>query len=305
LATNLDSVEESRLIWISAVFTVTLSTKLTNLEAKGFINMKKGIWIVILLFLTTALSGCFALQEPEEASGTAVAPTIAADTQSEEPTPESEPEEEVMAETVPEEPEESEAETEPEASEKPKGSSAADSNGATTYDIDASRSEARFTIMEVLRGSDTTVVGSSNNLAGKISIDMADPAATQIGEILINARDFATDNDFRNRAIANEILLTDTHEFITFTPSELVGLPDSVAVGESYDFQIVGDLTIIGETREVTFDVTVTTISTTELQGVASVSILYADYGVTVPLSQFVTAVDEEVLLELDFVAAS
>lgn len=253
--------------------------------------MKKSVWIIIVLLLALALSGCFALQEPEEASGVASAPTIAADTQAEEPAPDSE---NVEAETVPDT-----------ASEDTMELSAAESTGMMTYEIDPSRSEARFTIQEVLRGSDTTVVGISSNLAGQIAFDMADPTATQIGEILINARDFATDNNFRNRAIANEILLTDNHEFITFTPKELVGLPDSVTVGETYSFQIVGDLTIIGETREVTFDVEVTPTSETELQGLASVAILYADFGVTVPLSEFVTAVNEDVLLEFDFVATS
>jgi polyisoprenoid-binding protein YceI len=134
---------------------------------------------------------------------------------------------------------------------------------------------------------------------------MSNPAATQVGEILINARDFATDNNFRNRAIANEILLTNTYEFITFTPKELVGLPDSVTIGGTYDFQIVGDLTIIGETREVVFDVTVTPTSETELQGLAAVTILHGDFGITVPLSEAVSAVSDDVLLELDFVAAA
>ena len=278
--------------------------------------MKKGLWIPVVLLFAVTLTSCFALTEPEESSGAVVAPTLAPveeiesteETELAEPTdaPEAEPTAEETAVPVQEETavpiqEETSVPVQEESTAVP----AVEPGGATVYEIDAGRSEARFTIEEVLRGSDTTVVGVSSNLAGQIVFDLANPAATQIGEVIINARDFATDNDFRNRAIANEILLTDTYEFITFTPTELVGLPDSAAVGETYDFQIVGDLTIIGETREVTFDVTVTIASATELQGLASVTILYADFGVMVPLSQFVTAVNEDVLLEIDFVAVA
>lgn len=266
--------------------------------------MKKLIGIVMILLLAASLTACFALSEPEEASGVAVAPTIAADTQTEAPLPEEvmpEPTEAADTEAEAETEAEVEVDTEPET----ESEEMVEPTGSGTYDIDPSQSEARFTIEEVLRGDDVTVVGVSSNLAGQIAFDMANPAATQMGEIVINARSFATDNDFRNRAIANEILLTDAHEFITFAPKELVGLPDSAAVGETYNFQVMGDLTIIGETREETFEVTVTVTSETELQGTASASILYADYGVTVPLSQFVTAVNEDVLLELDFVAVA
>ncbi len=255
--------------------------------------MKQRLWVVGGILLMLVLSGCFALAEPEASSGAVAAPTLAAPVA--EPTAEAEPVEPAMQPEVP-------------AAETPvvdTAVTASESTGTTIYEIDASRSEARFTIEEVLRGSDKTVVGVSSNLAGQIAFDESNPAATQVGEILINARDFATDNNFRNRAIANEILLTNTYEFITFTPKELVGLPDSVTIGETYDFQVVGDLTIIGETREVTFDATVTPISESELQGLASVTILYADFGVTVPLSQAVSAVNDDVLLEIDFVAVA
>lgn len=272
--------------------------------------MKKGLWISVLLLLALTLAGCFALAEPEASSGTVVAPTIAAAAAETnvvaEATEPAEPTDEPMAEPPAEET--AVPQQEPTAEPMPEESTAVpatEPGGSTVYEIDASRSAARFTIEEVLRGADTTVIGVSSNLAGQIAFDISDPAATQIGEILINARDFATDNNFRNRAIANEILLTNEFEFITFAPKELVGLPDSVAVGESYDFQIVGDLTIIGQTREVTFDATVTPLTERELQGMASATVLYGDFGVTVPLSQAVTAVEDNVLLELDFVAVA
>ena len=98
-------------------------------------------------------------------------------------------------------------------------------------------------------------------MAGQIAIDPANPAATQLGQIVVNARTLATDNEFRNRALRNQILDTNTYEFVTFQPTELVGLPDAATVGQPFSFQVVGDLTIKDVTQPVTFDVTVTPVS--------------------------------------------
>ena len=119
----------------------------------------------------------------------------------------------------------------------------------------------------MLRGSPVTVVGVTDQVAGQIAIDPANPAATQLGEIRVNARTLATDNDFRNRAIKNQILDTNTYEFVTFQPTELVGLPETVTVGQPFSFQVVGDLTIRDVTQPVTFDVTVTPVSETAYRG--------------------------------------
>ncbi|HEX5692906.1 MAG TPA: YceI family protein, partial [Roseiflexaceae bacterium] len=127
---------------------------------------------------------------------------------------------------------------------------------------------------------------------------------SQVGVIQINARTLTTDSEFRNRAIKNQILNTDAYEFITFTPKQLMGLPESSAIGESYTFQIVGDLTIRDVTQQVTFDVTATPVSDARLEGTAQTTINYADYGISIPQVRQVASVDPQVRLELDFVAS-
>lgn len=301
--------------------------------------MKKSIILPILLVITLFLSGCFALAEPEEASGTVAAPTLAPAEQSppqeeqveEAPTAVLQSMEEEQAPTPVEEaaaeeaypappptaaPDTAEAYPagdQPQQAEPPQAYPAdGESEDAVpqtpgelpVYEIDPARSEARFTINEVLRGAPKTVVGVSHNLGGQIALDLNNPAAAQVGTILINARDFATDNDYRNNAIANKILLTNDYEFITFEPTAIDGLPDTANIGETYPLQLTGDLTIRDQTREVTFDVQVTPLSETELQGLAALDILYADFGLTIPFAQSVDSVEDNVFLELDFIAA-
>lgn len=173
------------------------------------------------------------------------------------------------------------------------------------FEIVPAESEARFLINEVLRGDPVTVVGSTDQVAGQIAVDPSDLSSAQAGIIQVNARTLATDNQFRNRAIKNRILLTNDHEFVTFTPTEIVGLDGSGVVGESYSFQIVGDLTVTDVTREVTFEVTVTPVSETRIEGLATTAFLYRDFELFIPDAQAVDTVEDEVRLEFEFAAAA
>src|SRR5688572_8359928 len=174
---------------------------------------------------------------------------------------------------------------------------------APVFEIDPNASSARFVIDEILRGSPYTVVGTTNQVAGQIAADLDDLDAAKVSEIRINARTLTTDADGRNRMLQNQILQTDQHEFITFTPKQLVGLPDTVTVGQSFTFQMVGDLAIRGTARETTFDVVVTPTAENRLEGTASSTIRYADWGVSIPQVPSVAGVAEQVALHLDFVA--
>lgn len=177
------------------------------------------------------------------------------------------------------------------------------STGAVLFQIDQTQSSARFIIDEVLRGQPKTVVGETDQVAAQIEIDRANPANSRIGVIQINARTLATDNDMRNRAIKNQILMTDQYEFITFTPSTLEGMPASVAVGTPFTFTVSGDLTIRDVTRPATFTVTVTPVSETQINGLATTTVLYPDFAISVPEVPSVTGLQEQVILELEFVA--
>lgn len=181
----------------------------------------------------------------------------------------------------------------------------APASGSTVLQIVQNESQARFIIDEVLNNAPNSVVGTTNQVAGEIAVDPQDPTKTRVGTIQINARTLTTDNDFRNRTIKNQILQTNQYELVTFTPTEIVGLPQSGAIGQSYTFQIVGDLTIRGVTKSVTFDVTATAASETQIKGTATTTIRYADYGISIPQVRQVASVADQVRLELDFVAAA
>jgi polyisoprenoid-binding protein YceI len=174
---------------------------------------------------------------------------------------------------------------------------------AQVFTIDSAASQVRFQLDEDLRGERKTVVGSTDQVAGQLSLNLADLSQTQVGIIQINARTLATDNDFRNRAINNEILDTGAFEFITFTPTGIEGLPASAAIGETITFSLVGDLTIRDITQPATFTVEATAVSETQVTGTATAVVNRTDFDLQIPSVPNVANVEEEVELYIDFTA--
>ena len=126
---------------------------------------------------------------------------------------------------------------------------------------------------------------------------------TQIGTIQINARTLLTDNNFRNRAIQNDILRTGAFEFITFTPTAINDLPESATVGDTVTFSIDGDLTIRDTTLPATFDNTATVVSAEQIDGSASTVHQSRSIRLEHPERSQCANVEEEVELYIDFVA--
>lgn len=255
-------------------------------------------WLVILVVvMALALAACgqdTETAQPAEAEAPTVeTPTVEAPTAQPTEAPTVEPTEEAVAEESPDS-------AAAEATAVPAEEAAA--TGPLTFVIDATRSEVRFVIDEVLRGQPTTVTGVNNDVSGEVLVDPANPAATQIGVLTIGAGTFATDNNQRNGAIRRFILQSADHPTITFVPTQVSGMPDAVAVGDTLNFQVTGDLTIRDVTNPVTFDLSAVVLSASELQLSGSTQILREDYSISIPRVPFVASVEEEVILELDLV---
>jgi len=179
--------------------------------------------------------------------------------------------------------------------------------GAATYTFIAGETIARFVIDEVLSGNPKTVIGSTDRLTGTLNLDLSAPSQAALGPIQVDLTSLETDSGFRNRAIQDAILQTGKagNQFATFSATQIEGLPETVTPGTSYELQITGDLTIMGTTRQVTFDAVVTPVSADRIEGTASLTVPYADFGVEIPfLPPQVASVEDIVRLEIDLAAA-
>ena len=268
--------------------------------------------ITFVLLAALLLAACRDSDSPS--SETAESPA-AADTATTEPQPEptatSSPEPEPTATSVPEpEPTASpvpEPEPAPTATAPPQEEAATEMEekaaGSQTFVIVAQESEARFIINEMLLGQPKTVIGTTNALSGELTVDVANPAASAIGPIQIDAGTFVTDNNNRNGAIRRFILQSNQHQFITFNATELTGLPDAVSVGGEIEFEITGDLTVRDITNPVLFIVTMQVVSESELRGTAATIVARDAFELTIPQVPSVANVGEEFIIEFDFVA--
>ena len=267
---------------------------------------KRFVRVMILGFIL--MWGLLACQSGGAVESTAVPPTEAATAAAEvAPTATSEPLPTDTTEPPTSEPEaaptEEPAETPTEAP-----TATAEPSVSRTYEIVSEESEVRFLIDEELFGEPKTVVGRTALVTGEIMVDLNNPSEAQVGTIEINARDLTTDSSFRNRALRSQILESgdDAYQFITFTATLIEGLPAEPAViGEPIVFDMIGDLQIRDITNSVTFVITATAVSETQLSGSGSVIVLRSDYELNIPTVRGVANVADEVRLEIDFVAAA
>ncbi|MFK7801601.1 MAG: YceI family protein [Anaerolineae bacterium] len=267
-------------------------------------NQKTGI-IIGAIVVVLALGGFgywFVLGEPEAPSAPIEAipldpPTEVAEAEVVEPEPIDVPEEAEEPEVLPTEPP-----VEP-TSEPTAVAEAVEEAVATaiTWGIDSEQSTARFELDEDLNGERITVVGVADQVAGQMRFNAADLSTAEIGTIQVNARTFATDNDRRNNAIQNRILQTGDYEFVTFEPTNIVGMPATAAVGGTVQFDIEGNLTIRDVTLPVTFSAIVDLIDTNTIEGTVATIIAYSDFGINVPQVPVIANVEEELEIYIDF----
>lgn len=183
-----------------------------------------------------------------------------------------------------------------------------DQQTTSTFEIDQSQSTARFEIDEVLNGNPTHVVGATDQVVGQIRVDMSDLGSVEFSEIIINARTLETDSERRNRAIRGPVILdsgSDENELITLQVTSVEGSSGQAVVGETFEFTVVGDLTIKGITQQVSFDVNVTATDDDTIEGSATAEVTRDMFEIGIPSVPGVADVTNEVLIGLEFVAVS
>jgi polyisoprenoid-binding protein YceI len=183
----------------------------------------------------------------------------------------------------------------------------AEGSSGQTFTIVPEESRVLFLLDEDLMGRRNTVIGETNQVTGNILVNFEQPSASMVGPIEINLRTLTTDNEFRNRALRTQILETnlDEFEFTTFRPTAISGMPDSVQVGDTFRFTLVGDLPLRTVTQSLEWEVEVTIVSESRITGRARTTITREQYGLTIPTVQTVANVEEEVDLAIEFVAVA
>ncbi|MBM3449850.1 MAG: YceI family protein [Armatimonadetes bacterium] len=99
-------------------------------------------------------------------------------------------------------------------------------------------------------------VGTTRDVRGEIAFDRANPRNTRIGTITIDVNKLQSDNGTRDNFIRRNTLETEKFPTAEFTPTEILGLPETVAAGREVAASIRGNLRIKDATGLATFAAT-------------------------------------------------
>lgn len=129
----------------------------------------------------------------------------------------------------------------------------AETPSQTVYRIDAARSSVSYEVEEQLAGASRTASGSTSGIAGDIRIDDTEPAASTVGQIVVDVSQLTSDQELRDQRLQHDFLEAQDFPLATLDTTELGGLPDRIEPGVEYGIELTGDLTVKETTAPVTF----------------------------------------------------
>jgi polyisoprenoid-binding protein YceI len=170
--------------------------------------------------------------------------------------------------------------------------------------LEMATATARYRVSEQLVGLNvlSDAVGTTSGVTGSIVLG-PDGSITRDSKITVDMRTFTSDQEPRDNFIRTRTLETDKFPVLEFVPTRTKGLtlplpspPRIQAIG----FQLIGNLTLHGVTKETTLDV-VATLRGGTVAGRATGTLLFADFKITKPSVPVLLSVDDKIQIELEF----
>ncbi len=179
--------------------------------------------------------------------------------------------------------------------------SAAPSEGGTRFTVVPDGSEARYRVQEQLVGRDlpNDAVGTTNDVTGEIVLDPSSRIVPGDARITVGMASLQSDSERRDSYVRENTLETDRFPIAEFISREAPGLPSPLPTSGEERFQLVGDLTVHGVTRPVTWEVTAQ-FGEEEVTATASTVVRMTDFDMTPPRVGPVLSVEDEARLEID-----
>ena len=165
--------------------------------------------------------------------------------------------------------------------------------GTTTYAIAGDKSEAKVTVNEKLASlpSPSDAVLTTNAIQGQLFLG-PDTKPVEGAKIMVDLRTLKSDKTMRDNYIRKNTLMSDDFPLAEYVITGVDGWTGPLTEGKSSTFKLLGNMTIHGVTKPVTFDTTAT-MQGGAVTGTASTSFKFQDFGLTPPeIASFVKATD-------------
>jgi polyisoprenoid-binding protein YceI len=163
---------------------------------------------------------------------------------------------------------------------------------------------ARYKVREQLAGINfpSDAVGTTEAVTGAIVVNPDGTIDAAQSKLTVDLKTLTSDQQMRDGYIQNRTLETAKFPTMEFVPKRAVGLPAPLPAGMQAQagFQLIGDMTLHGVTKEATWNV-VATFGNELVGGRATTTIDYAGYNMTKPSLARLVSVDDKIELEIEF----
>ena len=122
-------------------------------------------------------------------------------------------------------------------------------------------------------------------------------------KIEVDLRQLKSDEGMRDNYIQRTPLQTSTYPMATFVPSKVTGMPWPLPSSGTATFTMVGDLTVHGTTKPVSWTVSAT-FAGSQVSGSATTPFSFSGFGMTAPHTAIALSVQDGGTLALQFAAA-
>jgi polyisoprenoid-binding protein YceI len=163
---------------------------------------------------------------------------------------------------------------------------------------------ARYKVREQLAGISfpSDAVGTTQAVTGVIVINPDGAIDAAQSKLIVDLKTLTSDQQMRDGYIQNRTLETAKFPTMEFVPKRAVGLPAPLPAGMQAQagFQLVGDMTLHGVTKEATWNV-VATFGNELVGGRATTTVDFASYNLTKPSLARLVSVEDKIELEIEF----
>jgi len=169
--------------------------------------------------------------------------------------------------------------------------------------LEPNSTEIDVQMRELLAGNaaQTDAVETTKTVSGAILMDGTNAVLTG-SKLTMDLTTLQSDRQIRDNFIKRATLETNKFPTMDFVPKQLQGLNGPLPSSGQATFKLLGDATIKGVTKPISWDVTAT-FTQQAVQGQATASFKLSDFGMTPPKAGPVISVDDTGRLTVKFQA--
>ena len=180
------------------------------------------------------------------------------------------------------------------------------------FDIDAEHSEVSYEAEEdFLNGAVERLgkvlglfnaIGTTNAIIGGLVFVEGDTPSIVASQFEVDLRTLKSDDDRRDQRLREKFLESDLFPLAEFQATGIENFPQNYAAGETFTFQLLGDLTIHETTHPAIWDVAAT-FEENSISGTAQTVVMMADYGIEIPVIPGILTVTDGITVTVKFEA--